>query len=523
MSAPLESVRLIAVCKELVYRSWHSGTLWSVLQVLSKAGFGVLVVPLMAKKLTASDLGLWYTFAALGSFGAISDFGLTIVFSRVFGIFNAKVDRVSGSELSEVVDGIDEGSLYHTAHRSFSIAGLFTFIALGIGGTIYLRLLLNISNFETVCWLMYCLAWSFSAAGNFWIAYSNGLDEIAISSRAAVYATVLGLIATWLILRVSSSVLAPVLGFGIVNIATRLQLIARYTRAFARHGKGNFSIELIRRLLPVGWRQGLAALSGFFVYQASLLVVSAKIGREEAASFGMSLQVVLVLSGLCLSFVNAKVPTLISLRARSKTSEVLQLSIVTIRRALWAFLACQLFLMVGHQYIVDLLHLKTALLQEPYLMIMLTSQMLELFHVACAVVYGTTNRVRWVWVSVTAGFVLVFSHYYASSLAGVLGVLISQLLVQLLFNNWWPPMFLAKNLGLNSRDLLFATVVPTLVAWLIFCALRISYSIEAFGFNPNPTRSSQPTVLGMQSVEIVSHKSSKHESEGDGRLVISSM
>ncbi len=461
------------ISRKLVVRFWNSGTLWTALQVLSKAGFGVLVIPLMARQLTASDLGLWYTFAALGSFGAISDFGLTIVFSRVFTVFNAKADPTSGTELSGIVAGIDERSLYYTAHRCFSIAGLLTFAVLGIGGTLYLREFSDINDFETVCWVTYCLAWAFSTAGNFWISYSNGQDEIAISARASVYATVVGLVATWLILKLSNTVLAPVIGFGIVNIAARLQLVARYRKTVSRHGKGSFSIDLIRRLLPVGWRQGLVGLSGFFIYQASLLIISARLGRGEAASFGMSLQLVLMLSGLCRSFVNAKVPTLTSLWACSRLGEVSQLSVRTIQKTLWAFLSGQIAVIVGHRCVMDLLGLRTPLLQESHLMIMLTSQMLELFHVACAVIYGTTNKVRWVWVSVAAGIVLVLSHYYASSIAGVIGVLASQLIVQLLFNNWWPPLFLAQELVISPRTFFVSTLVPALAIWLVFCAIRL--------------------------------------------------
>jgi hypothetical protein len=122
---------------------------------------------------------------------------------------------------------------------------------------------------------------------------------------------------------------------------------------------------------------------------------------------------------------------------------------------------------------MDLLGLRTPLLQESHLMIMLTSQMLELFHVACAVIYGTTNKVRWVWVSVAAGIVLVLSHYYASSIAGVIGVLASQLIVQLLFNNWWPPLFLAQELVISPRTFFVSTLVPALAIWLVFCAIRL--------------------------------------------------
>ena len=464
---------MFSVRNRSVKMLWENGTLWGFLQVIGKAGFGILVVPLLASRLSPDKLGLWYTFAALGSFGIVSDFGLTILFSRIFAAHNSSGDRRGDTEFNNILNGISEESLYFTAFRCFLLAGCITFIFLGFGGLLFLWRGLKISSFEAGCWLLYSGAWSVSVVGNFWIAYGNGLNQIAIVSRAILYSTGLGIFATWLILAFDSTILAPVAGFGIVNLAARILLARNYRFGKIATKGSEVSVELIRRLVPIGWRQALVAFSGFLIYQGSTIVIGSGIGRSEAATFAMTLQLVLVSGTISLTFITSKIPTLVGLRVSGDIEKLRNGSISLIQRTLWTFVFSQTLILLAGGKVAEMLAIRTPLLEKGPLIILLTSQLLEVFHVSCAMIYGTSNTIRWVWVSVASGVVLVTSQNVAVGYAGVWGVVCSQFVVQLLLNNWWPPIFLARDQCVGLGRFLRLTIVGPFVIWTIFCMISI--------------------------------------------------
>ena len=69
--------------RSLPHRFWHSAVIWSFLNTALRVGMGVLVLPLILRRLPSEQLGLWYVFGTMASLASLLDFGFEPTITRM--------------------------------------------------------------------------------------------------------------------------------------------------------------------------------------------------------------------------------------------------------------------------------------------------------------------------------------------------------------------------------------------------------------------------------------------------------
>src|SRR5689334_4217045 len=73
------------IARPALTRAYQSAVLWSLFATVLRLFSGVLVLPLVVRKLPPEDLGLWYVFLALQGIAALFDLGFSPAVTRAAG------------------------------------------------------------------------------------------------------------------------------------------------------------------------------------------------------------------------------------------------------------------------------------------------------------------------------------------------------------------------------------------------------------------------------------------------------
>jgi O-antigen/teichoic acid export membrane protein len=322
-------------------------------------------------------------------------------------------------------------------------------VCLGVGGTAYVASLsapgTPVASGTVFAWVVYATGINVSAYFGYYSAFILGRGEVGQNSRITV------------LTRGSFVLLAAVgLAFGLqllaLGIASLLSCVAgrwlanRYFRALAPHqtavtGAAASTAEVMQTLWPNAWRLFVVQLGGFLIIRANTLVVSSFLGLTAASSYGLSLQLLLLISGVASLLAILQLPRMNAAQAlgdRALLREAVGLSVVSS----WIIFATGAILLLAFgQQLLALLGRQVSLLDTPLLAAMLLIAFLEMNHSIAAQYLTTLNKVPFAGASMVSGLAIVAlgSALCAWTPLGMWSVVLAQGLVQLAYNNWkWP-------------------------------------------------------------------------------------
>src|SRR5580658_620642 len=106
-------------------------------------GANLLLLPLVLRKLSKSELALWWVFVALGNFGNLADFGFGSTIPRIYSYFMAGAEDFDAEGLREAKNGGKPNfagiqRLKATVRSLYLKVSLAAMGLLAIGGTLFL-------------------------------------------------------------------------------------------------------------------------------------------------------------------------------------------------------------------------------------------------------------------------------------------------------------------------------------------------------------------------------------------------
>jgi hypothetical protein len=81
--------------------------------------------------------------------------------------------------------------------------------------------------------------------------------------------------------------------------------------------------------------------------------------------------------------------------------------------------------------------------------------LLELNHGICANLITISNKVPFVKASLITGLAIATTSWFMAPILGVMGIIISVFIIQILYNNWYWPVYAASMLNVNYYKMLF--------------------------------------------------------------------
>ena len=419
-------------------------------------GTALLILPFITIFLSEEKVGLWFVFLTIIALSMLLDFGFQPTFARNFALAYSGVDSLQKLGISAQENNHPNYSLVlellKTAKLIYLLISIVTFLLLLLAGTQYIEYL--VSQDVTLSYNEVSLAWYILIVGVslnacfMWISPfligSDNVDKnyIYLIVNKIVFASI-GIALLFLnagLLGLASAFVMGVISARLTaSFLTRNELKKCIDKKGERSGAGSY-FEILKIIWPTASRMGVVSISTFLILRYNLLVVSSFFGLKVAASYGLTLQVLMALNSVGQLLFQINLPGMVKARV-DRNSEILRRIYL---KSTWyfflMFLAGVPFLAVWGNDILSIIGSSTKLLDFKMLMLFSVIVMLEGNHSNAGLVITTGNNIPFMLSSVLSGVSIGLLSVSSGSLGlGLFYILLAQGVVQILYNNWrWP-------------------------------------------------------------------------------------
>lgn len=447
---------------------------WGYLaQLMSLAG-GILLLPVLILRLTPEEVGLWFVFLTMVSLAQIIELGLQPTLARSAAYVYAGVDdlRSEGLLSSNAGATVDLSllmRLMHAGRSAYRVVGFAVALILFVGGGFYV-MHLQTTNPGSIHgalpgWLAYAGGFVISAYFGYYNAFILGRGDVAQNNKVVVATK-----GSFVVFGAA----AVMLGFGLPGLGAASLLSCLASRVLARyyflsalhlqesaHAADKNAPSLLRTLWPNVWKMSVVQLGSFLIVRANILVASTFIGLALVAPYGLTVQLLLVLSGIASLLVTLQLHRMNTVQVRSDRAQ-LQRAFGLAVVSSWLLFAIGVVVLVwlGNPAL-ELLGKNIRLLDAGVLTALIVIAFLEMNHSIAAMYLTTLNRVPFAGAAVISGVAIVtLSSLLCGWLGmGVWGLVLAQGLVQLGYNNWKWPLEALKSLQIGPGSLLRLGIV----------------------------------------------------------------
>lgn len=426
--------------------------IWSYASYILQTGAGFFLLPVILNRLPSEELAIWYVFLSITALVNLLDFGLqpTIMRNVSYIFSGAKSLKKQGVVIQNEVLTIDYSllkNLIKSIKKIYMIIAFLIAVIMFSVGSIYIKSITNaLINQEQILisWYIYIL----SIVLNFYFYYYTPLlmgrgkiaesnQTIVMSKLSYILIAALGLINGYGLVAVS---VGNLLG-SLVNRATSFYFFYdKNTRENLKNAEANDA-----NLLPVLWsnayKLGLVSIGAFLITKGNTLIASKYLDLETVAQYGLTLQIIMILSTVASIFFRTHLPKFNNYRMLGNIDEVKKDYAKSVIVMNLVYLVGVIGILSFGNSILDAVGSKTMLLPNAYVALILLVIYLESNHSNSSTLITTKNEVPFVSSALLSGLgVLLLGLISVKYLSmGILGLILSQGLVQLSYNNWkWP-------------------------------------------------------------------------------------
>lgn len=435
--------------------------IWSYLGTFFRLGVNIVLLPLVLKFLTDEELGLWYVFGSISALVVLLDFGFAPSLARNISYVWCGAKELKKTDFIVVTDS-ETDYLYLKSVLSTCryIYGLIAFIAFFLLLTLGSFYIVSISETSYLwSWIVYSFGVFLNIFFSYYATFLRGVGAVAENNIAAVFSR---------IVQISISLPLLLMGFGLMGVSVAYLLSGIALRSYSRHAfykyeglgkqlnglivKDQFSKSL--NMFKIIWhnasRDGLVTLSNYLSTHANTLISSAVIGLSATGSYGISVQILNIISSLSSVPFNTNHPKMQgkSVSGDKEGSMKLFSSSIVLYTITFCFLI--LCLLVFRPVLV---YLKPNFAMDTTMLLVLSAHLFiyNLYHLCCSYI-STFNRIPYAKSFVIASFAsVILSFVYAKYFNfGIWALIVSPICVSLAYNAWkWPTYVVYELLQTN--------------------------------------------------------------------------
>lgn len=295
---------------------------YTVLARLIQAGGGVVSILFIAKYLSKTEQGYYFTFSSILAIQIFFELGLSNIITQFVAHETANLKWNGNTELiGPELNRSRLSSLLRFCVQWFSIIAFLLVIILLIAGFLFFNSYSKSS--EIVVWQKPWIILSFCTACSLMIspllAFFEGLGMVKEVAKIRLVQQICNLLFLYIFLitglKLFASPLAATITLAIVVFMTFLshrRKLLIYIWNQLEISKVNYKLEIF----PYQWRIALSWISGYFIFQLFNPVLFATEGPVVAGQMGMTLAGLNGVLALSLSWVNTKVPLFSGLIAK---------------------------------------------------------------------------------------------------------------------------------------------------------------------------------------------------------------
>jgi O-antigen/teichoic acid export membrane protein len=445
---------------------------WSYLGYFINFGTNLIILPFVIKFLSVEELGLWYTFLGIGNVVILLDFGFSFTITRNITYCWSGAQTLSKNSLPEEIGANNApnfellSKVILTCKIIYLVVSLVALLLLLSAGTIYIA---NVTrNFHgtshLIAWFIYSVSIFISLYFGYFDSFMYGVGAISQNNQAKVIArltqivcSVAGLFWGWGIEAVAASYLVS--GFVFRMLASHLFYKYKNIRQEIRIYRApitGFNLTIIfRQIWFNAWRSGVQSLGNYLILQSNTLICSYFIGLRATALYGLALQIVTftaLLSKIVANTYQAALTEAVIKKARERVKRIL----ATALAVYWGsyLILTMAVITIG---IPVLKIIKPNLeISVPIFLFMAWYAFFENNQSIFCLYISASNRIPFMTPTLLSGLaIVIFSYILVKEMKlGIWGLLLSQSIVQLSYNNWKWPFLAMKELQINLAEIL---------------------------------------------------------------------
>jgi O-antigen/teichoic acid export membrane protein len=442
--------------------------IWNYAATFLKAASFMLLLPFVLRMMSPEIVGLWIIFITITSFSALVDFGFNPSFSRnvsyVFsGIRSLKVNGFESVEDEtatvdyRLLKGLIKGMRWLYLRLS-----LVLFLLISTIGTYYIHTLLKTyeGNHQEVyiAWGILCIINIYNLFTLYYESLLQGRGLVKRSKQIyilgqAVYisiAIILIMSGKGLIALVAAQALSVI----IIRVLSHYSFFTREIREKLDEVESYPQNKILKAIYPNAVKMGLTSLGGFTVQRSAIVIGSLYLPLSDIASYGVTIQLISVLSVFGLIYTSTYTPKIGQLRIIQKLNAIKELYIKGELVLILTFIVGGTVLLLFGQYILNIIGSQTQLLPQSILFVALLIAFLESNHALAGGILLTGNEVPFFKASLIAGILTLFLLVVLFNFTNMrIWAMILSPGIAHLYNNWKWPYEVFIQLKITKKDI----------------------------------------------------------------------
>jgi hypothetical protein len=456
----------------LLKRVFNSAVAWSWIFNVFRLASGLILLPLVLKRFTTADLGMYYVLLSLSALVPLVDFG----FGPAIGRF---VGYAMGGSASFQAHGLAKPGnspapnytlLWQLLFSSRALYRLLVFgllVVLGAWGTylVEVRIQETSSVLTTrLAWLVTLFAALFDIYSNWWVVFLRGMNNVLSAARIDALAMAVRLVLAALLLLGGLGLLSIPIGSFFGSLIQRYLARRRCLELLSGHPppKTTQVKEVLRVLWPNTWRAGMIFVGGYLTVNANTAICLHSFGLLANAQYGLSVQLLNVIAGMAAVWTAVKWPIVAQYHARHDFTAVQRI----LRPRIWlqslSFLAMAAVLLLFGPFLLAHFGSGKQVLPPEWFALLALGSFLDLQLSFWTTVIFIGNRLPFLWPVVagnTLSLALSLTLVHFTSL-GLGSLVLGPLLAGSLFNYWYWPPYACRTIGTSPFRLLFTGGSP---------------------------------------------------------------
>lgn len=439
----------------------RNDVMWGYVSIVLVQGINALLLPFVLIYLNDKELGLWYTFTSIYGLVMLVDFGLQTTISRNISYIWTGADSIKASGHNLLEKNKKLNINYFTNFLSsvkyiYYIIGILVFIVLLTIGTLYIYVItkneINLTM-VMVSWFFYFVAIVLNIMYSFWNAILKGIGAIKEYNKTLIIAKLSQIFFSLILLYLGFGILGITFAYLLSVIINRITLskffynFSEVTLTLKGKVKPKLNSQIIKVLLPNTLKTGVTSISNYLIINFPILLTSYFLSLEISGQFGMVSQIITLCLTISNSYFNTYLAKFNYFRVKNDIGELTKLFKKSIMINYCINFILFLGLILFGQYILDIFASEKLLLSTSLMLIIIVYRFLYNNQTIFVSLLSTKNEIPYYKTFIVSALITVSIQITLLFLSPIiLSIILPILIVQLIYNNWYWPLQVVKDL-----------------------------------------------------------------------------
>ena len=427
---------------------------WNYLATFLRIASAALLLPILLKKMPTEMVGIWTVFTSIYSFVILLDFGFNPSFTRnvtyVFsGVKNLQTIGFEQANLNEEVNYSLLKELIKSMKYFYSRIAIIACLLLLTIGTYYIHTLLKSyqgSHSEIyIAWVLLSIINCYTLYTFYYDSLIQGKGMVMRDKKINVIGQLVYLSLAAILIYFDFKLLAIVIAQVVSVVIMRILLYQSFFTKDMRLNLDNANTlhnqNILKKIYPNAVKIGLTAVGGILVTKSSLIIGSLYLSLVEIASYGITMQLISVISGISTIYIATFQPKIVNFRVQNDNKAIRNIYNKALLIMLGTYIVGGIGLIVIGPKILQFINSKTQLIATPLLVLAIVGSLIETNVSMSGTILLTKNYVPFFKASIVSGISIFLGLLLCFNLFeyGLYILFLVPIIITIFYQGWkWP-------------------------------------------------------------------------------------